>query len=278
MTDIKRPILRYHGGKFMLANWIISHFPPHRIYTEVFGGAGSVLMQKRRSYGEVYNDTWETVVNVFKVLRDPVEAAELERLLILTPYSRTEFVESREQSADLDPIEKARRTIVGSFMGFSSASSRSTYSTGFRSNSNRSGTPPAQDWNHFSAHIKSFTERLKGVVIENRDYADVIGMHDGPDTLHYLDPPYPHSTRVMTPGRGAYACEMDDSMHVKMADVLKTISGMAIVSGYRCELYDTLFHDWGRVERKAFADGAAPRVECLWINPAAASKLNKKLF
>lgn len=28
----------------------------------------------------------------------------------------------------------------------------------------------------------------------------------------------------------------------------------------------------------AFADGAAPRVECLWINPAAASKLNKKLF
>ncbi len=74
---IKRPVLRYHGGKFKLAQWIISHFPPHRVYVEAFGGAGSVLLQKPRSVGEVYNDRWDTVVNIFRVLRDPVQSAQL---------------------------------------------------------------------------------------------------------------------------------------------------------------------------------------------------------
>lgn len=58
---VERPILRYHGGKWLLARWIIANMPHHKIYTECFGGAASVLMQKPRCFAEIYNDKWNTV-------------------------------------------------------------------------------------------------------------------------------------------------------------------------------------------------------------------------
>lgn len=277
---VKRPVLRYHGGKFLLAPWIISHFPKHRIYVECFGGAASVLMRKPRSYAEVYNDMWDTVVNVFRVLRDNKLACELELQLRLTPFSRTEFEQCSEANiaSAADQVEKARLTILRSFAGFGSASTNAKHATGFRANSHRSGTTPAHDWNNFPDHIKSFVERLQGVTIENKDYREIICQHDSDETLIYLDPPYVHSTRNMQTGNAAYAYEMTEQDHIDMADKLKGIKGMAIISGYDNEIYGDLFRGWLKIERKAYADRAAERIECLWLNGRSASALNKKLF
>lgn len=38
----KRPALRYHGGKFRLALWIIGFLPPHDSYIEPYSGSAAV--------------------------------------------------------------------------------------------------------------------------------------------------------------------------------------------------------------------------------------------
>ncbi len=270
-SNIKRPVLRYHGGKWLLGKWIISNFPQHRFYTEVFAGGASVLMQKRRSYAEVINDRWDTVVNVFEVLRDPDLANELKRQLELTPFSRTEFLKTEEVhiSHITDPIEKARRTIFRSFAGFGSAATNAKYATGFRANSNRSGTTPAHDWVNYPSHIQSFIERLKGVVIENKNYKSVLQQHDNKETLHYVDPPYVHSTRNMKRGNAAYAFEFLDNDHIELAEVLNSMKGMIVISGYPSDLYNEIFNNWHCVSKESRADGAGKRTECLWFNHAA---------
>lgn len=268
-----RPVLRYHGGKWVLAPWIIEHFPEHRVYTEAFGGAASVLLRKGRSYAEVYNDLDGEVVNVFRVLRDPAQATRLERAIRLTPFARAEFEEAYEPSED--PVEQARRTIARSAMGFGSAAAMGA-PTGFRSNTTRPYTTPATDWARYPEHVARFLARLKGVVIENRPAAEVLLRFDNTEALHYVDPPYVHATRNQGnpyDTKGQYRHELGDDDHRELARVLRELEGMVVLSGYPCDLYDGLYGDWRCVTRTAFADGARERTEALWLNDAAAERL-----
>jgi len=256
----------------MLAPKIISHFPEHRIYTETFGGGGSILLRKKRSYAEVYNDSFGDIVNVFRVLRDPTQAIRLKEVCELTPFARDEFNSKINRD---EPIEWARGVIFRSFSGFGSgASSSKEYNTGFRANSNRSGTTPAHDWANWPSHIEAFTERLRGVVIENRDAIDVLRQHDSEKTLHYVDPPYVHETRKTIIGnKGVYNEEMTDDQHSDLVTSLKSLSGMVLLSGYRCDLYDDMLKDWRRVDISAMADGAKKRIESIWMNYAGPQTL-----
>jgi DNA adenine methylase len=269
-----RPVLRYHGGKHLLAQWIISHFPEHDIYVEAFGGAASVLMAKKRSRVEIYNDLWGTVVNVFRALRDPHTAAELARLLYLTPFARAEYEQtSASELIQLSDVERARRTILRSFAGFGSASTNGAHSTGFRAVSAKSAPKAAANWANYPAQIPGFVERLRGVTIENRAALDVIRQYDSPGTLFYLDPPYPHCTRNLRRGNAMYAHEMTDADHTALACVLDKIRGMALISGYECDLYKRCFGDWTQFQKEHIADGGRKRVESIWLNPAAVANM-----
>jgi len=273
-----RPALRWHGGKWKLAPWIISHFPPHRVYVEPFGGAASVLLRKPRAYTEVYNDLDDWAVNLFMVLRDAEMSAQLIEQLRLTPFSRTEFECGRQLGeASGDRVELARRLIVRSFMGFGS-NAHNGRSTGFRANSNRSGTTPAQDWANYPEALPLLIDRLRGVVIENRDAMAVMAAHDGLETLHYVDPPYMAETR--SPANKydlkyrMYRHELTDEDHAKLLEGLHELQGMVVLSGYPAPLYDQMLSGWRRIETAAHADGARPRTEVLWINPQACEAID----
>lgn len=259
-----RPLVHYHGGKWRLAPWIVSQMPEHRVYVEPFGGGASVLLHKSRSHAEIYNDLDGEVVNLFRVARD--RGAELRQRLVLTPFSRAEFQRSYEESDD--PIEQARRTIIRSFQGVGSGAATGR-KTGFRANSNGSNTTGANDWRHYPEALAAIIERLRGVVIEQRPACEVMKRQDSRGALHYVDPPYVHSTR-MPKGRGSgkpkvYRFEMSDEEHRELADVLHRLKGGVILSGYHCPLYDELYGGWRRVEKSSRVDGGGLRTEVLWL-------------
>lgn len=261
----RRPVVRYHGGKWHHAPWIIGQMPPHRRYVEPFMGAASVLMRKARSHAEVINDLDGEMVNLFRVLRDRGE--QLREALRFTPFARAEFEQAWSPAED--DLERARRVIIRAFMGFGSAAATESAPsgrrmTGFRGISDRSGTTPAHDWANYPDCMAAMIERLRGVVIDNRPAAEVIQRYDSESALFYVDPPYVMDSR--TDGDADYRHEMTDADHEALAEVLKQVKGKVLLSGYHSKLYDRLFAAWPRVEKKAFADGARERVEVLWMN------------
>lgn len=266
------------GGKWILAPWVIQHFPRHRVYVEPYGGAGSVLLRKRRSYSEVWNDLSGELVNLFRVLRDPEQTERLIHDLHNTLFSREEF--DAAKFGHPDPVENARRLIVRSYQGFGSDSAVGQV-TGFRASSNRSGTTPAHDWKHYPESLRAVSERFRGVVIENRPAIAVMTTMDSPTTLHYVDPPYVHSTRSHGNPyckKHLYPFEMTDAQHEELGEFLKTLTGMVVVSGYNCELYERVFDGWTRRDKNTHADGARDRVESLWLNEAAANGIQASMF
>lgn len=259
-----RPVLRWHGGKWRLAPWIIGYFPAHEIYVEPYGGAASVLLRKVRARHEVYGDLDGDVVNLFAVLRG-TEAGDLIRQIALTPFSRAEF--DRAYAPCQDPVERARRLLIRSHQGF--GSNGHARKTGFRFRGIRAGSLPQHNWVGLPDVLRAVVERLGGVVVESRPALDVIAAQDGPETLFYVDPPYVPETRD---AGGDYAHEMTPGDHAALLDKLNRVAGMVALSGYRCALYDAALAGWRREDHSAMADGAMARVETLWLNPALSAR------
>ncbi len=264
MTNITRPLLRYFGGKFAIAPWITEKFPQHRIYVEPFGGGGSVLLRKPRSYGEVYNDLDGEIVNVFRTFQ--IDFKQLKHRLSNTPFSRAEFDLAWLDAED--STERAARAIIRSMMGYGNSAQRAEGKTGFAAMNSITGNTRASQWKNWLPCLEDFKDRLMGVVIENRPAIEVIAQQDTPGTLFYLDPPYVASTRIS----GQYKHEMSDIDHLALIDVLKNIKGMAILSGYDNEIYAGL--GWKKETTQCIsASGKSDdaRTECLWISPRAAA-------
>lgn len=268
-----RPAFRYYGGKWNIASWIISFFPPHLNYVEPCGGGASVLLQKIRSPLETYNDLDDNVVNFFRVLR--AQPNELIQQLELTPYARKEY-EVSFQPAD-DSVEQARRFFVASAMSIIPI-----LNIDFRPNLrsvrlvNRADHAPALPFlsSRSFDHLLAVANRLLGVQIENDTYSKIITAYDNQDTLIYFDPPYVENTR--TEG-GIYSHEWHNDDHIDAAHLLRDCSGYVVISGYACPLYTELYeaHGWQRHDKEAQTNGGGKRIESVWLSPRTVKALTR---
>lgn len=263
---IAHPPLRYHGGKFKIASWIIRHFPNHVCYVEPYGGGASILLNKQPSIYEFYNDLDRHVVNFFYILRNRPDA--LIRAIELTPYSREEFNLAWADVDHLLPLEAARRFYIRSHQSFSNATIQKNptwrFSKSPRNDGRKGGISPVTSWNA-TEHLYSVAARLKDVHIECDDALKVITRTDTPTTLFYVDPPYLFSTRERE--RQDYAFEMSDDDHEILANHLHSLKGAVVLSGYDSDLYGRLFNGWHKYVRRVVANTGSNRVECLWLSP-----------
>lgn len=267
----QRPLLRYLGSKWRLAPWIIAQLPPHEIYLEPYGGGASLLLRKTRVRSEIYNDLDGELVNLFRVLRDPLGGGELVRKLKLTPYARAEYVEAMEPCQDA--IERARRLLVRSHMGHGTRGTRTDRPAGFRSDGTSGTTRVAGEWADFPEVLLAIIDRIRGVSIDNRPALELIEYWDDPKTLIYLDPPYLPATRSskarQAEGYHVYAHEMTVEQHVELLDRIQATQSMVALSGYPSSLYDEKLAGWERRETSARAHRNTERTEVLWLNAAA---------
>lgn len=84
-----RPLLRYYGGAWNKAPWVVSYFGHHRSYVETCAGAVSLLMHKPRAYRETVNDLNGRLTNFLEQVRDNADI--LAEKLTWTPWSELEF-------------------------------------------------------------------------------------------------------------------------------------------------------------------------------------------
>ncbi len=248
---MRRPALDYFGGKWKMASKIIAHFPAHKTFVDAFTGAASITLRKPRSKNEIINDINHEVTSFFSVLRD--RNFELLMLLKKTPYSREEYARCREPS--IDSLEQARRTVVKSWFGIGDSLDNKT---GFRVSLSQGGST-TEPWVSYVDYLQLFAERLRGVIIENLDYRELIKRYDKPDTLFYFDPPYIDSERSK---KHAYKFDWKFDDHVAFIEQLRSLNGMAVVSGYYGPPYDRL--EWPSLNFQATSQSDS-RTEHLWI-------------
>jgi len=211
-----KSFIPYLGGKSRLAKQIISMFPEHSTYVEVFGGAGNIFFRKEPVDVEVINDINSDLINLYRVVKYHLQefCRSLEWLLV----SRSEFKKFLETPPDvLTDIQRAVRyyylaktcfggKVVGQSFGYAPSDA------------------PRFNFLRAESDLTDAHMRLSSCYIENLPYTDIIRRYDRPYTLFYLDPPYHGCADDY--GKHIFA----DSDYQVLADSLATIKGKFCMS------------------------------------------------
>src|SRR4029453_11419968 len=119
---------------------------------------------------------------------------ELIRALRCPPFARAEVaLACAPAPPDLDDLERARRLYVRAWQGRHGLPASGQMGWRFERAATRH-TTVVDDWRD-PAPLWTVAARLRSVQLECGDALRVITRFDGRDSLFYIDPPYPASTR-----------------------------------------------------------------------------------
>ena len=269
-TKLSQP-LKWHGGKSYLASRIIEMMPPHIHYIEPFFGGGAVLFRKPieliEGHSEVINDRYDSLMTFWKILQSDKEFQEFFRRISLTPFSKPAW-EDAVEFAGKDRIDQA----VAFFVKYrqSRQGIGKDFATMSRSRTRRGMNEQVSAWLSAVEGLPEAHQRLRRVVIFNENALKVIRREDSCESFFYCDPPYVAETRQVV---NAYSFEMDNDSHVDLLDLLGSINGKFILSGYPSKMYmdaEKKFN-WNRLDIQIDNKASSKRTkviktECLWSN------------
>lgn len=223
--------ISWAGGKKALRGKVIKEFPEKGTfgsYVEVFGGAGWVLFAaEKHALKEVYNDINGNLINLFRCVKYHPE--EMQRELEFILVSREQFGDARSQIEvrGLTDIQRAARFYI-------------LIKESFGPDIHSFGLVP-KDMKKAREYLTAVSERLKRVVIENKDFQKIISSYDKKDTLFYLDPPYYKAERY-------YTVKFTKADHECLKETLCNIKGKFVLSYNDCEYIRKLYKGYNIVE------------------------------
>jgi len=212
-------LVPYLGGKRLLTKTILSILPEHRLYCEVFGGSGTILLEKEPSPAEIFNDLNGEMVNLFRVIQSHPE--EFLRQVRWNLRSRQEFRRLHSSPPPLlTDIQRAARIYYLLRAGYSGKLPDS----GCHFAGRMMGSQRPFSIYRIEETLYEIHRRLENITIENLPFDDCLNRYDAADTLFYLDPPY--FGHEQDYGKGIF-CRDDFE---KLAELLRGISGNFLLS------------------------------------------------
>jgi len=259
----------WYGGKYYYAKWIINHFPDHRVFIEPYGGAGNIILNKKESEVEIFNDLDGRVPNFFKVLREEDTFKQLIMMLNLTPYSREEFARVLQEEPESD-LHKAYNFFIICRQSRGGLGMTKLTPAGWAVSlrSRRKMAEPVSKYLSAIDGLEDIATRFRSVVIECNDAIEVIQKYDRKDALIYCDPPYipevRHDKKANT-----FGCEMTTGDHLRLLETLRGCKGKVVISGYHSEVYAKELKGWNTstfVGKSHVSNSGQSRTEVIWKN------------
>lgn len=224
------------GGKSRSLEKLLPLLPYRKIFVDVCGGSGSVLLARKPCDLEVFNDRNSGIIDFYRCLKDKEKLELLIEDLRLSLHSRELFLRAKESwESETDIVQRASKWYYMVKMSFS----------GVGRNFGRA----TKGKNPFGSKIENAFPlfwpvhyRLQNVQIENLDWRVCLRDFDTPQTVFYIDPPY------LNTDPGAYKHKFSVKDHKELCARCFDCKGFVAVSGYKNTIYDSFpwdeKHEW----------------------------------